>query len=71
MLRHDLRHWLPDTLLERADRMSMASSVELRVPLLDDRLADLAFRLPTSLKVRSGRRSGCFARRPGRCCPTR
>jgi asparagine synthase (glutamine-hydrolysing) len=54
MLRHDLRHWLPDTLLERADRMSMASSVELLVPLLDDRLAELAFRLPSSLKVRAG-----------------
>lgn len=54
MLRHDLRHWLPDTLLERADRMSMASSVELLAPLLDDRLADLAFRLPSSLKVHAG-----------------
>ena len=54
MLRHDLRHWLPDTLLERADRMSMASSLELLVPLLDDRLVELAFRLPSSVKVRAG-----------------
>ncbi len=54
MLRHDLRHSLPDNLLERGDRMSMAASMELRLPLLDHRLVELAFRLPTSLKVRPG-----------------
>ena len=53
MLRHDLHHWLPDHLLERDDRMSMAASLELRPPLLDHRLVELAFRLPTSVKVRS------------------
>jgi len=54
MLRHDVRHWLPDNLLERGDRMSMAASLELRPPLLDHRLVELAFRLPASVKVRSG-----------------
>lgn len=54
MLRHDLRHWLPDNLLERGDRMSMAASLELRPPLLDHHLVELAFRLPTSVKLRSG-----------------
>lgn len=54
MLRHDLRHWLPDNLLERGDRMSMAASLELRPPLLDHHLVELAFRLPTAVKVRSG-----------------
>ncbi len=54
MLRHDVRHWLPDNLLERGDRMSMAASLELRPPLLDHRFVELAFRLPTSVKVRSG-----------------
>lgn len=54
MLRHDLRHWLPDNLLERGDRMSMAASLELRPPLLDHHLVELAFRLPTSVKVRAG-----------------
>ncbi len=54
MLRQDLRHSLPDTLLERWDRMSMAASLELRSPLLDHHLVELAFRLPTSVKVRSG-----------------
>ncbi len=50
-LRHDLRHVLPDHLLERADRMSMAASIELRPALLDDRLVELALRLPTSVKA--------------------
>ena len=54
MLRHDLRHRLPDHLLERADRMSMAASLGLRPALLDHRLVELAFRLPTSVKVRPG-----------------
>ncbi|WP_426241944.1 asparagine synthase (glutamine-hydrolyzing) [Nocardioides sp. LHG3406-4] len=54
MLRHDLRAWLPDNLLERGDRMSMAASLELRPPLLDHHLVELAFRLPSSVKVRRG-----------------
>jgi asparagine synthase (glutamine-hydrolysing) len=54
MLRHDLAAWLPDNLLERGDRMSMAASLELRPPLLDHRLVELAFRLPSSVKVRRG-----------------
>jgi asparagine synthase (glutamine-hydrolysing) len=54
MLRHDLRGWLPDNLLERGDRMSMAASVELRPPFLDHHLAELACRLPSSVKVRRG-----------------
>lgn len=55
MLLADLESWLPDNLLERGDRMSMATSLELRPPLLDHRLAELAFRLPSSVKVRDGR----------------
>ena len=54
MLLADLQSWLPDNLLERGDRMSMAASLELRPPLLDHRLVELAFRLPSSVKVRSG-----------------
>jgi asparagine synthase (glutamine-hydrolysing) len=52
MLRYDLVSWLPDNLLERGDRMSMAASLELRPPLLDHELVELAFTLPSSLKVR-------------------
>ena len=54
MLRHGLRSWLPDNLLERGDRMSMAASLELRPPLLDHKLVDLAMQLPSSFKVHRG-----------------
>jgi asparagine synthase (glutamine-hydrolysing) len=54
MLLGDLDGWLPDNLLERGDRMSMAASLELRPPLLDHRLVELAFRLPSNVKVRHG-----------------
>ena len=58
MLRADLARWLADNLLERGDRMTMAASVELRPPFLDHRLVELAFRLPSSVKVRGGAASG-------------
>lgn len=55
MLRFDLESWLPDNLLERGDRMSMAASLELRPPLLDHRLVEFAFSLPSEIKVRGGK----------------
>lgn len=55
MLRSDLITWLPDNLLERGDRMSMAASLELRPPLLDHDLVELAFQLPSEYKVRHRR----------------
>ena len=54
MLAADVASWLPDNLLERGDRMSMAASLELRPPFLDHRLVELAFSLPSSVKVRGG-----------------
>ncbi len=54
MCRIDIDSWLPDNLLERGDRMSMAASLELRPPFLDHRLVELALRLPRDLKVRDG-----------------
>lgn len=54
MLASDVASWLPDNLLERGDRMSMAASLELRPPFLDHRLVELAFGLPSSVKVRGG-----------------
>ena len=47
----DLMTQLPDDLLMLTDRMSMSTSLECRVPLLDDRLLDLACRIPSDLKV--------------------
>jgi len=54
MLYVDCHTWLVDNLLERGDRMSMASSIESRPPFLDHRLVELAFRIPSNLKVRRG-----------------
>jgi asparagine synthase (glutamine-hydrolysing) len=48
----DLGIYLVDDLLVKTDRLSMAHSLELRVPFLDPKVADFAFSLPTSLKVR-------------------
>ncbi|MEI2816125.1 MAG: asparagine synthase C-terminal domain-containing protein [Microthrixaceae bacterium] len=50
----DLAYWLPDNLLERGDRMTMTSSVELRPPFLDTRVVDFALALPSRFKVRRG-----------------
>jgi asparagine synthase (glutamine-hydrolysing) len=48
----DLGIYLADDLLVKTDRLSMAHSLELRVPFLDQEVAEFAFSLPTALKVR-------------------
>jgi asparagine synthase (glutamine-hydrolysing) len=58
MLYVDTKTWLPDDLLIKADKITMANSVELRVPLLDHRILEFAASLPVSQKVRDG--SGKF-----------
>ena len=52
MLYVDTNTWLPDNLLIKADKMTMANSVELRVPLLDHKVLEFAARLPRHQKVR-------------------
>ncbi|MFK5893270.1 MAG: asparagine synthase (glutamine-hydrolyzing) [Pseudomonadota bacterium] len=54
MLYFDTKTWLVDDLLIKADRMSMASSIELRVPFLDYRLVELAAKTPSKYKVKNG-----------------
>jgi asparagine synthase (glutamine-hydrolysing) len=54
MLYADCHAWLADNLLERGDRMSMAASLELRPPFLDHQMVELAFSLPSNVKVRHG-----------------
>lgn len=48
----DQTSWLPDNLLERGDRMTMAASLEARMPFMDHRLAAFASSLPDSMRVR-------------------
>jgi asparagine synthase (glutamine-hydrolysing) len=55
MLAVDAATQLPDDLLLLTDRMSMAVSLECRVPLLDHELCELAARIPQRIKVRDGR----------------
>ncbi len=50
----DVKAWLPDNLLLRGDRMSMAAGLEARVPFLDHRLVELSYTLPDRLRVRGG-----------------
>ena len=52
MLYIDTKTWLPDDLLIKADRMTMANSLELRVPLLDHRLLEFAASLPSHYKLK-------------------
>jgi len=52
MLYIDTKTWLPDDLLIKADKMTMANSLELRVPLLDHRLLEFAATLPQHYKLK-------------------
>lgn len=51
MLYIDTKTWLPDDLLVKADKMTMANSVELRVPFLDHRVLEYAAALPAHFKL--------------------
>jgi asparagine synthase (glutamine-hydrolysing) len=50
----ELKQRLPELLLMRVDKMSMATSVEARVPFLDHELVEFAMALPERMKVRDG-----------------
>jgi asparagine synthase (glutamine-hydrolysing) len=56
MMRFDAVTYLPDDVLTKVDRMSMAHSIESRVPLLDNEVIEFASALPSVLKIKDGRR---------------
>lgn len=51
-------HWFMQTLLDRKDRMSMYSGLEVRVPLCDYRLVEYAYNMPWEIKSLNGREKG-------------
>lgn len=61
-MRCDLKLYLPENILAKVDAMSMASSLEARVPYLDNEVVDLALSIPSDLKVRGGVRKWILKR---------
>jgi asparagine synthase (glutamine-hydrolysing) len=56
MMRFDAETYLPEDVLTKVDRMSMAHSIESRVPLLDNDVIAFAATLPAAFKIKNGRR---------------
>ncbi|HZT75633.1 MAG TPA: asparagine synthase (glutamine-hydrolyzing) [Vicinamibacterales bacterium] len=56
MMRFDAETYLPEDVLTKVDRMSMAHSIESRVPLLDNEVIAFAASLPAAWKIKNGRR---------------
>ncbi len=62
-------HWLPDDILTKQDKTSMASAIEARVPFLDHELVEYALRIPPGLKIRRGQSKYILRRYAERLLP--
>jgi asparagine synthase (glutamine-hydrolysing) len=67
----DQRYYLPDDILYKVDRMSMAHSLEVRPPFLDHRIVEFAATLPENFKVRGFRKKFLLRRLMQDRLPTR
>jgi asparagine synthase (glutamine-hydrolysing) len=70
LMRVDQGTYLPDAMLTKVDRASMAVGLEVRVPLLDHRIVEYTSRLPDSLKYRNGTSKYLLKKLLGRYVPT-
>ena len=70
-LNADLTGYLPDDILFKLDRMSMAHGLEVRVPLLDHQLLEWVFQLPWDMRFRRGRGKYLLRRVAARYLPAR
>jgi asparagine synthase (glutamine-hydrolysing) len=52
IFKNDVKNWLPNDLLLKVDKMTMAHSLEARVPFLDHKLVEFAFSIPENQKLR-------------------
>lgn len=71
MTRTDFSYYLPDDILTKVDRASMAVSLEARVPLLDHKVCEFAFSLPDKFKIRNGIKKYVLKKLAGRLLPPR
>jgi asparagine synthase (glutamine-hydrolysing) len=71
ILYFDQTSWLPDNLLERGDRMTMAASIEARAPFLDHELAAFVSALPDRYRVRGFRSKWILREAAKRLLPQR
>ena len=53
LMKKDMEYWLPNYLLMKVDKMTMAHGLEARAPFLDNELIELSLNIPVSLKVRN------------------
>ncbi|MGK2907147.1 MAG: asparagine synthase (glutamine-hydrolyzing) [Desulfuromonadales bacterium] len=71
MLYTDLKHYLPDDILVKVDRMSMAHSLEVRAPFLDYRVIEFAASLPSDWKIKGSSKKIILRKAFGRLLPER